>query len=499
VAERRQPIRVLVAEDEEPLRLALCDLVSGEEGLELAGAAADADGAIEQAAATLPDVALLDIRMPAGGGVRAAKEIAVLSPETRMIALSAYDDRGSVVGMLRSGAIGYLVKGVSPAEIVEAIVRAGRGQASLPAKLLSEVAGALSSGADERFEALLESAPDAVVITDPDGRIVLVNAQTEKLFGYPRGELLGRPVETLLPARLQARHVGHRTGYLASPVTRPMGAGLQLAGRRLDGSEFPVDISLSAVETPEGRLVAAFVRDVTEREARVELERELAARRAVLSHLVSAGEEERRQIAADIHDDSIQVMTAAGMRLQILRRSLVEAEQLARLDDLEETIRLSIARLRHLIFELRPPALDHEGLGAALRMYLDESAGESEAVFRLDDQLVREPSESTRLVLYRIAQEVVANARKHSGAGAISVKLAERDGGYHVQVADDGVGFTPDLSDRRPGHLGLAAIRERAELAGGWLEVESAPGSGTVVDFWIAGEAGGIGARRALP
>ena len=118
---------------------------------------------------------------------------------------------------------------------------------------------------EERFRVLLDSAPDAAVIVDANGRMVLVNGQAERLFDYRREELVGQAIEVLLPERLRAVHVGHRDGYLADPRTRPMGAGLELAGRRKDGTEFPVDISLSAIETPDGHLAMAFIRDVTAR------------------------------------------------------------------------------------------------------------------------------------------------------------------------------------------------------------------------------------------
>jgi len=115
------------------------------------------------------------------------------------------------------------------------------------------------------FGAFLESAPDAVVIIDSDGRIAFVNAQTERLFGFARDELLGQPVECLLPERFRAAHTGHREGYRSDPRTRPMGAGLELYGLRKTGDEFPVDISLSPLPTEDGILLTAAIRDMTER------------------------------------------------------------------------------------------------------------------------------------------------------------------------------------------------------------------------------------------
>ncbi|MER6124158.1 PAS domain S-box protein [Streptomyces sp. NPDC001795] len=159
--------------------------------------------------------------------------------------------------------------------------------------------------AEERFRGLLEAAPDAMVIVDDTGTIRLVNAQTEALFGYRREELLGHPVELLVPGRFRTHHTEHRNAYAHNQQVRPMGAGLDLYGLRKDGTEFPVEISLSPLETADGLLVSAAVRDVSERKATEERINELAA-------IVESSQD---AILAKTLDGRITYWNAAAQRL----------------------------------------------------------------------------------------------------------------------------------------------------------------------------------------
>jgi signal transduction histidine kinase len=211
-------------------------------------------------------------------------------------------------------------------------------------------------------------------------------------------------------------------------------------------------------------------------------------RRRLMARVLSSEEEDRERMAVGIEDGSIQHMAAVGMRLETLKRALSDEQQLGALDQLGRSVDQALGRLKHLLAELRPRALETDGLAAALNLYLGEAGSDAGFEASLDDRLTSEPDLEVRTTAYRIAHEALRNVRLHAKARRVDVSLEERDGGVAARITDDGKGFDSETGAGGEG-VGLVSMRERAELAGGWLRVRSKPGSGTSVEFWLPGGA----------
>ncbi|MGZ8566729.1 MAG: ATP-binding response regulator [Actinomycetota bacterium] len=216
-----------------------------------------------------------------------------------------------------------------------------------------------------------------------------------------------------------------------------------------------------------------------------ELSAAMDERQALVSRLVTAQEEERRRIASDIHDDTIQTMVAAAMRIELLGRALEDSPLAIDVDRLATSVRDAIRRLRDLLFDVHPATLEREGLVASLRTYLERMEVNGGPLFRLDA-----PDEDhvpeMRTTMYRIAQEALSNVRRHAAAGLVRVSLHSRPDGVLMRIVDDGVGFdAASVAHTSDGHLGITTMRERAALAGGECRVDSAPGRGTTVEVWL--------------
>jgi signal transduction histidine kinase len=220
-----------------------------------------------------------------------------------------------------------------------------------------------------------------------------------------------------------------------------------------------------------------------------ELEEVCAERQLLVEQLLRAHEDVCRRLAEQLHDDPIQAVVAAGMRLEMLMRRLDDPEDRAAVERIQVTIRAATSRLRAMVFELVPSELEAQGLAVALRAYLVHALEADGVRTTLHDRTTREASRATRTLLYRMAQEALSNVRNHAGASKVEVTLEERAGFFSVLIADDGRGFDPEQALRvRPGHLGLASMHERVALAGGALRLSSTVGAGATVEITLPAE-----------
>ena len=346
-----------------------------------------------------------------------------------------------------------------------------------------------SSAAEREFEQLLEFAPDGMVGVDASGVIVVVNHQAELLFGYERVELIGSPVERLVPERFRRAHRKHRSGHSKDPHTRPMGADLSLFGLRKDGTEFPAEISLSSIRIGAGVLTMTAIRDITDRllaDARVQDE---LHRRAIVGAMLAVGEAERSRIATALHDDTVQVMAAALVVLdrvaQIVER-YGDADVDALIQNARWVVNEATERTRRLTFELWPAVLHERGIAGAVSAIVEQAGSEIGA-----EVSVTAPDERfdwSLEVVYRTVQQAVANIRKHSHAHRITVTVEHRRDRLAGIVADDGRGFdvaaATDLSSQHL-HMGMHSMIERVRMAGGTIHIDSCRTDGTRVAFEV--------------
>jgi PAS domain S-box-containing protein len=341
---------------------------------------------------------------------------------------------------------------------------------------MDDIAGMQAGLVDELLTSVVNAAPDGILVVDRGGVVQFANAMATAMFGYDDLELLGQPVEILMPETLRGGHVAHREGYMEHARTRPMGSGLDLRGRRKSGEEFPVEIALSPVQSGAETHVIAVVRDVTERRE--------AASELMQAHEQLALVDDRERIARDLHDTVIQRLFAVGLSLQAVLTRVTDAATAERIETAINEVDATIRDIRTSIFSLHARRMATTGLRDDVLATAREAGRalgfEPQVVF--DGPVDAAADDTAREQLVATLREALSNVVKHAHAKHVTVTLAVDERDLVLLVVDDGVGIDPAIV---VGGRGVGNMCERAIALGGRCETHAGDSGGTAVEWRV--------------
>jgi PAS domain S-box-containing protein len=349
-------------------------------------------------------------------------------------------------------------------------------------------------GSEARLEAIVDSAMDAIVTVDAAQKVVLFNRAAEEIFGVRREVALGSTLDRFLPQRFRGAHHGHIEQFGRTGVTsRRMGDTTTLWALRADGTEFPIEASISQAGEPGRHFYTVILRDVTlRRKALDALEAQQLELRRLSAQVLEAREEEKTRIARELHDELGQLLTALKLDLAWLRERLPAGEAAQRAEQMGRVLDQTVASTRRISADLRPLMLDDLGLAEAAQWLVGDFSGRSgvQCEVRLPGEgALADLDKSVATTLYRALQESLTNIARHAGARQAWVSMSADNGEIHIEVEDDGRGIEPaDLAKARS--LGLKGMRERVLYLGGSIEVARAPRGGTRVRVRVPARGG---------
>lgn len=433
------------------------------------------------------DLIICDYSMPQFDAPAALAMLKDSGLDIPFIVVSGNIGEDIAVNMMRAGAQDYLLKDnltrLAPAvarELAEADSRRKRRSAER----------ALLEG-QVQLHGIIDSAMDAIITLNETQRVVLFNPAAEAMFQCSAEQAAGQSIEGFIPERSRVRHRMLVEAFGATGATnRRMGAARPVIGLRADGSEFPLEASISQVTVQGRRYFTVIMRDITERQrAMDELEHANARLTKLSRQILEVQEAERREIARELHDEIGQTLTAIKINVQGVQRLIRDEAGKKRLEEVVELAGQTLEQVRGMSLNLRPSQLDDLGLEAAVRWNASRQAAATGMKLHFQSALGngRLPG-AVETACFRVSQEALTNVVRHAAAGNVWVALAVTEDKVELMVRDDGCGFDPVAKRQRASagaSFGLLGMEERVKLTGGNLHIEATAGGGTTIRAWF--------------